>query len=83
MVSVVMLILLFSVLLFSYWQVCLLQDFPGAAKGKNASVTLCNPAVVAVKVITLNSSCNDLCEGKRTCLKMIKEQPYTQASVTQ
>lgn len=70
-------------LAFFIWASLSIARLSRALKGKNASVTLCNSAVVAVKVITLNSSCNDLYEGKRTCLKMIKEQPYTQASVTQ
>lgn len=82
MVTVVMLILLCIILLFYFSdrRVCLLQDSPKMLKGKNASMPLCNFTIVSVKVITLNRSC--IYEGKRTCLKMIKEQPHTQPLVT-
>lgn len=83
LVNAFVLILLCIIFLFylSDWWVCLLHDCPKMVKGLSASVPLWNPAIVSLKVITLNRSRSDLYEGKKTCPKLIKEQPHTKPLV--
>lgn len=82
LMKAIVLVLLYILFYYSDWWVCLLHYSPKMVKGLSASVPLWNSAIVSLKVITLNRSCNDLYESKKTFPKMIKEQPHTKSLVT-